>query len=121
MPRQRYRHAAVVSGEKIYLFGGRDVNDAIIAEVDVLDTSTGTFETLSSWTEAKSDVGAFVSADGTKMYVAGGYDATYTSFKTVDMFEPATDTWTLSSSSPSGPIPDMLNDRGDFGIVELNG
>lgn len=68
------------------------------------------------WTGAKSDVGAFASTDGTKMYVAGGYDAAYTSFKSVDTFEPATDTWTSS-----GSIPDMLNDRGDFAIVELNG
>lgn len=35
MPRARARHASVVVGDKMCLFGGRDASDGIVAEIDV--------------------------------------------------------------------------------------
>jgi hypothetical protein len=35
MPRMRYRHAAVIVNEQLFLVGGRDVEDKIVKEVDV--------------------------------------------------------------------------------------
>ena len=35
LPRQRYRHAAVLAGGKLWLLGGRNVQDEVVAEIDV--------------------------------------------------------------------------------------
>jgi hypothetical protein len=35
MPRMRYRQAAVIVNEQLYLVGGRDVHEMIVKEVDV--------------------------------------------------------------------------------------
>lgn len=60
MPRARYRHAAVVVDTDVYVFGGRDINDGLISEVDVLDTTTMTWTTSSaSWNRPRSDQAAF--------------------------------------------------------------
>lgn len=35
LPRQRYRHCAEIINNQLWLLGGRDVDDGLIAEVDV--------------------------------------------------------------------------------------
>lgn len=35
LPRQRYRHSASVVNNQLWLIGGRDASDALLAEVDV--------------------------------------------------------------------------------------
>lgn len=46
MPRERYRHAAAVVDSSLYVIGGRDLDDNVISQVDVLDTDTNTWSTL---------------------------------------------------------------------------
>eukprot|EP00439_Symbiodinium_sp_Y106_P033019 s632_g3.t4 len=70
-PRSRYRHAAAAVGGRIYLFGGCAIDDSIITDIDVLDT-TGRWSTAGSWPNATSDLSAFAH-DG-KIYVLGGYN-----------------------------------------------
>ncbi|CAJ1340223.1 unnamed protein product [Effrenium voratum] len=70
-PRTRYRHTAAAVGSQIFVFGGCDISDAIVTEVDVLDTQTGQWSTLStSMPNATSDLSSFVS--GGKVYLLGG-------------------------------------------------
>ena len=68
MPRARYRHAAVVVNTDVYVFGGRDINDALISEVDVLDTTTMTWSTTTSWNRPRSDEAAFYYSETGNIY-----------------------------------------------------
>ena len=113
-PRSRYRHSAAVLGKKIFVVGGRDLNDDIVQAVDVLDTSTGTWETLPwTWTTPKSDNDAFT-MNG-YIYAVGGYYADYTVTRTTDILDPDAG-WTLGSAHVS--IAEMNEARGDFALVE---
>ena len=71
-PRSRYRHAAAAVGGRIFLLGGVDLTDSIIPQVDVFDTTTATWSTLSNeMPNATTDLSAFAH-DG-KIYVVGGF------------------------------------------------
>ena len=48
-PNARYRHAALAVGTKIYLAGGRTVDDSIIKSIDVFDTVKGTWGASIPW------------------------------------------------------------------------
>lgn len=73
MPVARYRHAAVNIGTKLYLIGGRDVNDALIPQIDVLDTETN------DWSQLMNLSSEFLTSDNTAVvhdgmiYVMGGF------------------------------------------------
>jgi len=112
LPRERYRHAAAVVGTKVYLLGGRDLNDDIVEEVDVFDTADQTWTMSWEWTSAQSDNDAFV-RNG-KVYVVGGYDAAYTAQDDVDILD-TDDGWTLGSAAST--IAAMTVARGDFAVV----
>ncbi|CAJ1443397.1 unnamed protein product [Effrenium voratum] len=88
-PRTRYRHTAAAVGSQIFVFGGCDISDAIVTEVDVLDTQTGQWSTLStSMPNATSDLSSFVS--GGKVYLLGGYNRpNYDAQDKVLVFDPA--------------------------------
>lgn len=80
MPQPRYRHAAVVAQNKLWLIGGRTIpEDSIIADVDMYDPVTNEWTTVGQIPEEylTSDNGAFTNADETKVYVVGGYPLTY--------------------------------------------
>ena len=101
---------------------GRDVHDALIASVDIYDTTTGVWSTSpSNWPAPKSDLGGFAydqDLSVAKIYLAGGYDAGYSSYRTIDTFDPVSNVWHVY---PLGAIPNMIRDRGDFAFVELKG
>ena len=71
-PRARYRHAAAVVDKKIYVYGGRSPADALIEEVDVLDTETDKWSTFGKMTTPVSDNAGY-EMDG-KIYSVGGYN-----------------------------------------------
>lgn len=117
MPRERYRHSATVVGSSIYLIGGRDVDDNLISEVDVLDTEAGTWSTLSSeCTSPRSDMGTFAYND--LIYVVGGYDFNYTAYSSVDILDPDTGSWTFSDDVTT--ISGLASARGDIALVEAD-
>jgi len=113
MPTPRYRHAAAVIGNSMYLIGGRDINDTIIQTVDVYDAVAQTWSTLkSTWTTATSDLVA--ASIGTTIYAISGYHADYSTSGEVWILETITQSWT------QGSIPSMSNPRGDACAVALN-
>lgn len=78
MPRERYRHTASNVDGKIWVVGGRDVDDNIIREVDVYDPNTDKWSTPTTLPENRitSDLGSF--SYGNSLYLVGGYDKNYT-------------------------------------------
>ena len=94
-PRSRYRHTAAAVGSRIFIFGGRDIADNIITEVDVLDTQTSTWSTLSNpMPNATSDLSSFVHGD--KIYVVGGYNAVYEALDQMMVYDTLESTWSAS-------------------------
>jgi Galactose oxidase, central domain/Kelch motif len=78
----RYRHNAAHVQNQIWLTGGRDLEDNLIAEVEVYDIATNTWSTLGQLPSAyqTSDHGAF--AHDTYVYIVGGYTQNYTAHNT---------------------------------------
>jgi len=115
MPATRYRHSAAAVGDKVYLFGGRDLADNLLKTIDVYNVITDSWSTLpNQWQQATSDSVA-VSVNG-KIYIIGGYDANYTAVSTV---------WTLDVSSSTlmptaGSIPSLITARGDACAAALD-
>lgn len=113
-PRQRSRHVAVNSGGKLYVLGGRDVNDILIQEIDVFDPVSSVWVTLSkSWIHASSDLGVFTDEESINghVYLVGGYDVNYAPLSTLYKFTPSE--LLLESLSP------MRYERGDLGAISV--
>ena len=114
-PRARYRHAAATDGHKLYVLGGRNVDDGLVPQTDVYDTHTGKWATIAAEVP-RSDLGAIwndagdVGLLGPHILVAGGYDEKYT----------VAYTETLKINPETGettPGANLLTGRGDFGFV----
>lgn len=115
-PRARYRHAATaVSDRYIYVLGGRDAYDGLIAAVDVLDTTTGTWSTLANdWAVPRSDLAAFFSDP--YVYAVGGYtELSYVAQNTSGVYDVDAGAWV--SADANWAVAPMLESRGDFGVV----
>lgn len=78
----RYRHASAIVNDKLYVVGGRDLDDNIIAQVDYYDPLLNTWATLLNLPERflTSD-NAAVEYDN-QLYVIGGYDEDYNTHNT---------------------------------------
>eukprot|EP00039_Didymoeca_costata_P031597 m.35581 g.35581 ORF g.35581 m.35581 type:complete len:389 (+) comp8904_c0_seq1:651-1817(+) len=114
-PRARTRHATAIVDGVLYLLGGRDVDDALIALVDTYDIASKTWSTLNgTWAGARSDMPALVFKRG-EISIVGGYDDTYTagnSFQTLDI---QTETWAENLYKP------MSEPRADFDVTQIHG
>jgi len=98
LPEARFRHAATLVNQKLYIIGGRDVNDNIITAVDVYDSVQMTWKTLNnSWINATSDLVA--AAIGTNIFAIGGYSQGYDVEKTVWIFDTVNLSWSLHQAS----------------------
>ena len=84
LPRRRYRHAAALVNNKLWLVGGRTQQDDLIAEIDIYDIESNEWTTLGEslpeqyWT---SDHTAF--AFGKYAYFVGGWTQFYDAKPTV--------------------------------------
>lgn len=118
MPRHRFRHAAVAVGSKVYVLGGTDDTDEVIAEVDVFDMATMSWTTLADpMLQPASDLTAF--ALGGKIFAHGGYvrpwsleEPTLNATRVLDTAV-AGAAWESAASSP--------NHRGDHSSVTFDG
>eukprot|EP00977_Amphora_coffeiformis_P021431 scaffold9322_cov168-Amphora_coffeaeformis.AAC.5 len=114
MPIPRYRHAAVAANNKIWVVGGRDIDDNLIDQVDV-----------GSWNIAGDLPAEYVASDNTgfgyqnRAYFIGGYGVNYTALTNVFYIDAA-------APDPLGSITEVapLNvERGDIAaaIDEVTG
>lgn len=116
-PRPRYRHSAANVNGKIWLTGGRTVEDNLIPEVDVYDPGTKSWSTVASFPEdlQVSDQASF--SDNDHLYVLGGYNSAYNAtvrlvrFDTKDVVEKGL---VLEEMEP------LANERGDVHAVTIN-
>lgn len=115
-PRTRYRHAAAAIGSQLYLFGGCDIADNLIAQVDVLDTLTGKWSTLEMpMPNPTSDNTAFVF--GNKIYAIGGYNRPdYLASQSMQIFDP-----TKSGSAQWSQGSKLVKGRGDMAATVVDG
>jgi len=114
MPQARFRHGAAVVGKKMYLIGGRDINDTIIKVVDVYDSATNTWKSLDSssdWTSATSDL--VVVAVGSYIYAISGYTQDYATVATISVFDTTSQIWQPFQ------LPTMSTSRGDACAVVI--
>jgi len=111
MLRPRFRHSAAAIGTKIYVLGGRDVNDNIIPNIDIYDTVADSWSTDGVLYFNVSDHGSFVV--GSTIYLVGGYDQNYDSLNLVYAYDTTTKTWTQKAN--------LTHDRGDISVDYLNG
>lgn len=104
-------------GQYLYLLGGRDVNDTIIAIVDRYDTITNLWDTpLSPLPLPLSDAGAFTYVlNATLIYLVGGYDQIYASQSAVWVVDTSANTYSNTT------VPAMLLSRGDIAVAEVDG
>jgi Kelch motif len=113
MPIKRYRHNACPWRDNIYFFGGRDLSDNMIMQIDVLNTTSMAFSTLN--VVMPSDIGSDNSCStvGDLIYTFGGYSSDYSlAFNSTYAFDPIRLTWTRKRAP-------MIVPRGDFSSVTV--
>eukprot|EP01066_Platyproteum_vivax_P006111 Platyproteum_vivax@DN1938_c0_g1_i1.p1 len=79
MPRKRSRHCAAAVKKKIYVFGGRTINDKVVPQVDVYDVAADNWLTLpenSNMATPPSDCGAAAMSNG-QIVITGGWMEDY--------------------------------------------
>ena len=111
MPRQRNRHASAIVNGLLCVFGGRDVADTLIAEVDCYDSATNTWSTPTSLPAERqvSDFTAFTDVKTSVVYLVAGYDSYYTALDSVTMVD-MSDMENISFSNG----PSLKGERGDI-------
>lgn len=115
-PRDRYRHTSALLNEKIYLIGGRDVDDNIISELDIYDIATDTWSsTLLDNNTVTSDLASFVYDDF--VYYFGGYTIGYNATREVYRFDTRTVSIDEVVSSEHMENLALLEERGDIHAV----
>ncbi|KAL7535433.1 hypothetical protein ACHAXR_006484, partial [Thalassiosira sp. AJA248-18] len=116
MPRARARHASAIVDGHVCVFGGRNVTDHIIAEVDCYDPDTNEWSTPTSLPVEyqSSDFTAF--ADDKKVHLIGGYNQGYEALDIVTVVDMAD----MSDISYTDG-PKLGSARGDIDIAVLNG
>lgn len=117
MPRARARHASAVVNGHVCVFGGRNLTDALIAEVDCYDPAADAWSTPTSLPADRqsSDWTAFT-AEGDRVYLVGGFDQDYTALARVtvaDMSDMA------AVAYADGPA--LLAGRGDIDAAQVDG
>jgi len=77
LPVARYRHAAVIVDNQLFLIGGRNATDDLIPEIDVFDPKTSQWSTLMNLPVSyQLSDNAAVGYNG-MIFVTGGYDKNF--------------------------------------------
>lgn len=117
MPRARFRHASAVVNGRVCVFGGRNLTDALIAEVDCYDPTADAWSTPTSLPAERqsSDLAAFTAGDG-RVHLVGGYDGTYAALDRVTVVDMSdVDTVTYADG------PGLRTKRGDIDAAVVDG
>jgi len=118
MPRERARHASAIVNGHLCVYGGRNVTDHLIAEVDCYDPASNEWTVLPTTIPTEhltSDLTAFVPEDN-KVYLVGGYDQGYTAFDAVTIVD-MSDLDAISFT----PGPTLDTKRGDIDYAAVDG
>ena len=99
MSTARTDHNAAVVDNKIYVFGGYDVNRTPLNSVEVYDPQTDVWAPRLNMPVARHDFG--VAVIDKKIYLIGGLLSESEETGRVDIYDPATDTW--DTSKPAMP------------------
>ncbi len=99
MSTARTDHNAAVVDNKIYVFGGYDVNRTPLNSVEVYDPQTDVWAPRLNMPVARHDFG--VAVIDKKIYLIGGLLSESEETGRVDIYDPATDTW--DTSKPGMP------------------
>ena len=120
MPRPRYRHAAIAFNDSLCMIGGRDVLDALIAEIDCYYPSTNAWTTPASMPEERlmSDGGVFAHPSVHRVaYVVGGFGKSYLAVNTVTVV-----TWSEGATNFTFTEgPPLKGKRGDVHVAVVDG
>ena len=113
LPRSRYRHTSTAVNNKIWIVGGRDLNDNLLDTVDVYDIDTNSWTSLPlPLSYQVSDQAAFA-RDGF-IYVSGGYDQVYNEKSAVYRIDTGMSTSTLVIED----VAPMIVARGDISVAQ---
>jgi len=113
-PRQRYRHAAAyASDNRLYVGGGRDLNDDVVDVVDVYDVAMNEWTALDAAVAVpRSDLAAFAFEGSVVFY--GGYGPNYVALASGIFVVKGGG---FLTDDDSAVLPDLVSPRGDFAIV----
>jgi N-acetylneuraminic acid mutarotase len=99
----RSGHVAVTGHDgTIYVIGGLDSNDNILASVQALDPFTQTWKYAASMHTPRSGLAAVTGPDG-KIYAIGGVAPAETLLNTVEVYDPVANSWTIGPLFPGPP------------------
>jgi len=116
MPEARYRHSAALVDNKLYIIGGRAVDDSLITTIIYYDPQKNDWFTLMDLADfdAKyqmSDQGSL--GRGNRIFIFGGWSADYsTTFKRAFSID--------IESKEIVDLNDMIDPRGDISVVYYN-
>ncbi|KAA3613371.1 MAG: T9SS C-terminal target domain-containing protein [Calditrichaeota bacterium] len=109
--------SAVAYRGKIYIFGGKALNNKILNKVDIYDPSTNKWDTTSanSFKVARYNAAAVVWRDSIdRIYLTGGFNGGYEALESVEVYDPVQNTWEEVQDlheERSGHSLSVINDR----------
>ncbi|KAL4513529.1 hypothetical protein Ndes2526A_g07486 [Nannochloris sp. 'desiccata'] len=119
MPTPRYRFAAALLDNKIYVTGGLSAPDdadavTIVPGTAIYDIPTDTWTNVPTASPATPRTDSCMTPAGGKLILAGGYSQGYEqTLASAEQFDPSTNTWS--------PLPsDMPSPRGDLACSSLS-
>lgn len=119
MPTPRYRFAAALLDDKIYVTGGLSAPDdsdavTIVPGTSIYDITTDTWTNLPTASPVTPRTDCCMTPAGGKLILAGGYSQDYEqTLASAEQFDPSTNTWSQLSS-------DMPTPRGDLACSSLS-
>lgn len=117
MPRARARHASAVVDGRVCVYGGRNLTDALIAEVDCYDPAADAWSTPTALPAERqaSDWTAFTAEDG-RVHLVGGYDQGYAALDRVTVVDMSDMDAVAYSDGPG-----LRTKRGDIDSAVVDG
>jgi len=119
MPTPRYRFAAALLDEKIYVTGGLSAPDdvdlqTIVPGTSIYDIATDTWTDVPAASPKTPRTDSCMTPAGGKLILAGGWSQDYEeTLASAEQFDPSTNTWS--------PLPtDMPTPRGDLACSSLS-
>jgi N-acetylneuraminic acid mutarotase len=95
----RVRHRALTFGGALYVFGGDDSSNALVASPEAYNPDTDSWADLAPMIVPRDDVA--VAAQNGFIYVIGGRSATSAAVTTVERYDPANNVWKTVAPLPT--------------------